>query len=58
MVEDAQADAFAAIAEKANLPFPVLLTTDLACLPEPVFTKTVLPQKKSRLKQLLDRLMR
>ena len=58
VVEDAQADAFAAIAEKANLPFPVLLTTDLACLPEPVFTKTVLPQKKSRLKQLLDRLMR
>ena len=58
VVEDTQTDAFAAIVEKANLPFPVLLTTDLACLPEPIFAKKLLPQKKSRLKQFLDRLMR
>ena len=58
VVEDAQVDAFAAAAERASLPFPVLLTTDLACLPEPRFAKTVLPQKKSRLKQFLDRLIR
>lgn len=57
-VEDSQLDAFAAAAERAGMPFPVLLTTDLACLPEPRFERTVVPQRKSRLKQFIDRLIR
>lgn len=57
-VEEGQTEAFLRAVERAELPFPTLLTTDLACLPEPKFAHTVLPQRKSRLRQLLGRLKR
>lgn len=58
VVEEGAIEDFRQTVERAELPFPTLLTTDLSCLPEPTFTHTVLPQKKSRFRQLLDRLKR
>lgn len=59
VVEDSQQETFLEVASRAGLPFPVLLTTDLRCLPAPQFeTVSPSPAKKGLLKQLLDRLMR
>ena len=59
VVEDSQQEAFFEVASRACLSIPILLTTDLRCLPEPQFERvSPSPAKKSLFKQLLDRLIR